>query len=333
MHKWQILKHAPISTIRILIKYESDSIGKKHTIRKKSLSDFNLLLNVMNAAHANRESVLLRVVKLWIDNHPSISMEQDKYGFTLLHHACLKKSHNIDLIEYLITQNPDSLKMQDKVGRLPIYTLCCTCNNTQAFNDRFLQMLQRLVDLYPRALVTKCITGKTPLLAYLERQDDIDHRIVRLLCKNDEILWCTNLSSGLLPVEYYWLATQESKTATDPFVIQALLQDTGRKGCGVVHTVIGMDGNQSSLLAYVLRWFKNDVMIYFDGQLPLHHVLTNPWLSFYWRLLLEAFPGAAKKIDRTTNLYPFMIASLTCTYLDICYELLRVEPNLVLCLG
>lgn len=323
-YKWQILKTAPISTIRMMIEWE---YYDKHKTRKKCVSDFNLLLNVMNAAHANRESILLRVVKLWIDNHPSISMERDQCGFTLLHHACLKKSHNVDLIEYLIHVNPDSVKIQDKVGRTPIYTLCCVCDG-RACDDKFMNLLQRFVELYPDALVSKCVTGKSPLLAYLERDEAIlDHRIVRILSTNDEILWCKT-PSGLLPIEYYWLASEQSKI-TDPLVIQALLQDSRRKECGLVHTVIGMNGNQSRLLDYVLQWFKSDAMIYCDGQLPLHYILTNPWLSFYWRQLLEAFPGAVKKIDRTTNLYPFLIASLTCTYLDISYELLRVEPNLI----
>lgn len=313
-YKWQILKTAPISTIRILMKWE------------KSVSDFNLLLNVMNAAHAERESILLRVVKVWIDNHPSISMERDKYGFTLLHHACLKKSYNVDLIEYLIHVNPDSVKILDKVGRTPLYTLCCVCNGN-ACDHKFMNMLQRFVEIYPEALALTCVTGKTPLLAYLERDEATDHRIVRILSTNDEILW-RKIPSGLLPIEYYWLSSEQSKT-TDPLVIQALLQDSRRKECGLVHTVIGMNGNQSSLLAYVLRWFKSDSMIYCDGQLPIHYILTNPWLSFYWRQVLEAFPGAVKKIDRTTNLYPFLIASITCTYLDISYELLRVEPNLI----
>lgn len=256
-------------------------------------------------------------------------MKQDKNGFTLLHHICLKKSHNVDLIEYLITQNSDSLMIVDKVGRTPIYILCCTCK-AQTCDDTFIRLLQRFVHCCPSALVSKCITGKTPLLAYLEREEDMDHRVVKLLSTNDEILWRTG-PSGLLPIEYYWVASEESKT-TNPQVIQALLQDSRRKGCGLVHTVIGMNGNQSNLLSYVLQWFKNDTMIYFDGQLPLHYVLTNPWISFYWRLLLKAFPGAAKELDRTTNLYPFLTATLTCTYLDICYELLRVEPNLVSCL-
>lgn len=73
-HKWQILKNAPISTIQTLMKYESNFNHCKRQNRQKSLSDFNILLNIMNAAHGrNRESIFLRVLKIWMDHHPKVS--------------------------------------------------------------------------------------------------------------------------------------------------------------------------------------------------------------------------------------------------------------------
>jgi hypothetical protein len=73
MQKWQILKNAPISTIQTLMQYESN-FNRKKIFRQKSLSDFNILLNIMNAAHGrSRESIFLRVLKIWIDHHHMVS--------------------------------------------------------------------------------------------------------------------------------------------------------------------------------------------------------------------------------------------------------------------
>lgn len=336
--KWEMLQKAPLSIIRSFM---------QRCYPNRCNTDYDILVRLISDCSRNplsrcckRVNVLHRVVKLFFGANSKLSFIQDASQFVLLHHVCLKRPYDVDLIHWLIDSNPHSVSMTDKVGRTPIHLFCSVFTLEDCYFEKYLDVVLALAQADLDTLHLRCVSGRIPLHVYLDRDVIIDHRIVRVLStasiKDDKKY---SKFQGVTLVEYYWLKSQE-KGNVDERVLKVLLEECSTLKCdtyaaGVIHAVLRLDGKYIMLLEFLLRHFRSDAMIYYNGQLPLHYILSHNseskcvWFELYFQAIIDAYPSAVNMIDHRNNLYPFMMATVVFSSINICYALLMKDPHIV----
>jgi len=111
----------------------------------------------LNLHDACKRGATLEEVKELLIENPKYVETQDENGALPLHLACKHKtSCSFEVIEALIQAHPDpeSVEKQDNEGMLPLHHAC--------ENELPFEVIEALIDLYPRGLLRENKQGKTP---------------------------------------------------------------------------------------------------------------------------------------------------------------------------
>ena len=120
------------------------------------------------AVHENRPKVeILRLISDAPDKE-IIGAVDEKTGRTLLH-TCCYRGDDIEVIKELIRLAPNSVKVKDRRGGLPLHSFCFGRKS-----EKHLGILYELIREYPMAIREKTSNGNTPLnLACFQHAGDI----------------------------------------------------------------------------------------------------------------------------------------------------------------
>ena len=125
---------------------------------------------------------------------PSEAKRKFVYGQTLLHKCFDFFSHQTDVVDVLIEAYPESLKIEDDDGLLPIHHLLAG-----RWGENIVEMTSKLLGQYPESVVAATKSGELPLHIASKRTESVGV-VKALLCFPDACMYRDN--SGKFPLDH-----------------------------------------------------------------------------------------------------------------------------------
>lgn len=204
-----------------------------------SISDNKGLLPLHRACQRTRKANELEVIPLLLDAYPDGCMETNDKGMAPIHFASARNP-NLNIIQSICGTQPDCLLLQDDLGWTALHHVCkANCEEAILYlleanpslakiktrkDDTALHLLatnvnssalatQKLVELYPNAVLARNDYGFTPLhVAYREAGTSAD--FIRILYEADPNVLVMRTNAEELPIH---LICQRSQVSPDVF--------------------------------------------------------------------------------------------------------------------
>ena len=138
---------------------------------------------------------VLTLLALVVSEQSDLIAAVDNNGALPLHNACRRRCAHIDVIEFLITQDPRTVYRRDSQGNLPFHTLCAS---KQLSEDRILELLNVFLVGHPNLAATADGMGALPLHIACRTWNESTDVIQFLVDKNPDAVY-QNDDEGNLP--------------------------------------------------------------------------------------------------------------------------------------
>jgi len=96
------------------------------------------------------------IIQTLIEDAPEALKMRDEFGRLPIHHACIYLGISLEVIQALVNSYPESIKVTDDWGYLPLYFPCM-------YKKTSLEVLNFLIDSYPDGIDQKDVNDETPL--------------------------------------------------------------------------------------------------------------------------------------------------------------------------
>uniref|UniRef100_A0A7S2A3H2 Ankyrin repeat protein n=1 Tax=Ditylum brightwellii TaxID=49249 RepID=A0A7S2A3H2_9STRA len=254
-------------------------------------SDYDSSLPLHIACYNNRPmDVILELFTAF----PDAIFAKDKSGATPIHYFCSRHSFVIPSIsreEYIFVQNAQAARVKDLYGLLPLHVACS--------NNKPIEVIRSLVDVYPEAVMTQDDSGDTPLHSIC-RQSSFNHDTARLLIDMGDSVVFIKDSKGRTPLDiltgnisYYmnqYLAGYDALTDEQWSNFDKLLcllagvtnnqnklppYPSSEKQC-VLHTLLSIDSIPYKCIEWALKKYPHQTREQDkEGNLPLHKLALS----------------------------------------------------------
>ena len=340
--------------------------GKEHNMGTRDHRG-GIITNISNSHYCNENPLQKLVCKnkfvakdmiaFFLGSSPPLLLPSDVRKFDLLHRVT-QMNQNVDIAKVLLQLEPESLKIPNRFGDLPIHSTITPFPPLE--EDEALDSFNADIYIKPKMLELLLVEGmksnaKTNLaLGGLMERNSKGQTVLDVLVQywielrhsrsmNEKFWQCINIIRRVVSVKIPLLQAVIRKIS--PFEVDRLQEVIRRCDCTDVrdhsgnlplHVAItnkdriGADGFRIVLRANArVARIRN-----YQNRLPLQMALLKG-SSFQWEGgvsdLFEAERSVIQCIDPVTNLYPFMLSALTdsCPDLNCIYNLLRETPHLV----
>ncbi len=295
---------------------EIRTIVEASTFRVNSREGFLLLERVTRKENRWFPLRMIRhgnVSEPWQEN---VFEQNDAYGSLLLHVAC-RKSASLDVVRYLVEQNPKSIKVRDsKVAVNVLLPLHYACDGKAS-----LEVVQYLVEKYPASIKLK-FDGSLPLHYACGGEASFD--VVRYLVEKHPASIKVK-GRGLLPLHY--ACDGKASLEVIQYMVEQYPASINLKDTGLLSLHWACKGNASlEVIQYLVEKYPDSIKVKdMDQRLPLHWACKSKASLEVMQYLVEQYPASIKM--ECNGWLPLHLACCENASLDVVQYLVEEYPD------